>query len=337
MENAAPRRSRFGLHVASIALRYWTVIVFGLILITFAFTADRFYTQTNWIAVSVYASSLIAVAIGQTFVIITGGIDLSVGGVMALSGMSAGLVMYHLAEAGLPDLAAILIGLLAGLLAGLLVGLINGLIITKAKLAPFIVTLGMMGIATGFTKVINDGKDLYTIPRGFSDWGSTLWWGWLSPLVAISVLLALVFGVVLARTRFGLRNYAIGSNPEAARKIGLNVDGQLVRTYALSGAMAGVAGVLVVSRFGSALTTTGTGVELQAIAAVVIGGASLFGGSGSMFGTMTGVAIMSSLVTGLVLSGVQPFWQTVVTGAVIIAAVYIDKVRDRLAIAEESS
>ena len=333
----APSMKGVGLRLAAVGLRYWTIIVFALILITFAFTADNFYTTTNWVAISVYASSLIAAVIGQTFVIITGGIDLSVGGVMAFSGMSAGLVMLFFTEAGLPETLAIVLGVIGGLLAGALIGLINGLIITKAKLAPFIVTLGTMGIAMGMTRVISDGKDLYTIPHAFSNWGSTLIGGWLSPLVMISLGLAVVFGIVLAKTRFGLRNYAIGSQPEAARKIGLNVESQLVRTYVLAGVMAGVAGVLVVSRFGSALTTTGTGVELQAIAAVVIGGASLFGGSGSMFGSLVGVGIMSSLVTGLVLSGVQPFWQTVVTGVVIIAAVYIDKVRDRLAIAEEST
>lgn len=321
--------------LALILLRHWTLLALALVLATFAFTADSFYTRGNWIAVSVYASGLIAVSLGQTFAIITGGIDLSVGGNMALSGMAAGLMMRAMVNYGLSEGSAIALGIAVGLAVGALVGLINGLVVTKAGLTPFIVTLGMLGITTGMTRVISGGRDLYEIPRAFPNWGSDLIGGWLSPLVAVSLVAALLCGVLLSKTRFGLRSYAIGSNPEAARKVGLGVDRHLIKVYLLCGVLAGLCGILVVSRFGSALTTTGTGAELQSIAAVVIGGASLFGGSGSILGTMTGVAIMSSLVTGLILSGVQPFWQTVVTGIVIIAAVYIDKLRDRVALEAE--
>lgn len=335
--DVAPTRRAGRQQLVGMVLRHWTLLALLLVLVTFAFTADQFYSVANWVAVSVYATGFLAVALGQTFVIISGGIDLSVGGTMALSGMSAGLAMRELGNRGADSVVSIVGGIVVGILVGALVGLCNGLFITKAGLAPFIVTLGMLGVTSGLTRVINDGKDLYDIPRQLADWGSNLWWGWLSPLVAISLLIALVCGIVLARTRFGLRTYAIGSNPLAARKLGLDVDRHLVKIYMLSGALAAVCGVMVMSRFGSALTSTGQGVELQAIAAVVIGGASLFGGSGSILGTLIGVAIMSSLVTGLILSGVQPFWQQVVTGLVIIAAVYIDKVRDRFAVEDDSA
>ena len=316
--------------VVAVVLRHWTVVALLILVVVFGIIAPGFLTQSNWIATSTYATGILALALAQTLVIVSGGIDLSVGGNVAVTGMSSALVMRSLSQGGSPDTVAIAGGIAVGLLTGLAVGLLNGLCITRLRLAPFIVTLGMLGVTQGTTNLLNDGQQVSEIPQQFASTGSAQIGSWVPVLVAISLGLTLVIGLLLARTRFGVRTYAIGSNKEGTRRVGVNVDRHLVGVYALAGVLAAAGGLMTLSRFGVAQTTAGTGAELLSIAAVVIGGASLYGGSGTIFGTLIGVAVISVLVTGLVLAGLQPFWQTVVTGLVIIGAVYLDQLRDRV-------
>jgi ribose transport system permease protein len=316
--------------VIAVVLRHWTLLALVILIVVFGFIGSGFLTENNWIATSTYATGILALALAQTFVIVSGGIDLSVGGNVAVSGMTSALVMRALTERGWPETVAVAGGITVGLLTGLVIGLLNGLCITRLRLAPFIVTLGMLGVTQGTTNLLNGGQQVSEIPNSFASAGSALIGSWVPVLVAISLGLTLVTGLLLARTRFGLRTYAVGSNKEGTRRVGVNVDRHLMGVYALAGFLAGAGGVMTLSRFGVAQTTAGTGAELLSIAAVVIGGASLYGGSGTIFGTLIGVAVISVLVTGLVLAGLQPFWQTVVTGLVIIGAVYLDQLRDRV-------
>ena len=338
-EADAPRgRGPFALFPASLNSRevlaglvsYWTVAALALILLVFAFVSDNFYTDANFEATSLYATGVLTLALGQSFAIISGGIDLSVGGVLAFSSMAAALTMRGLVGDGTSPAVAVGAGIAVGLIAGVVIGCINGLLITRLKLVPFIVTLGMMGVTRGGANLLSNGQEVSEIPTPLIDGGAYDLFGWLPSLVAISLVLTIVSGVVLAKTRFGLRTYYIGSNREGARRAGVNVSGHLVLIYAISGFFAAVSGVIILSRFGIAQNNAGQGSEIDSIAAVVIGGASLFGGVGGIFGTFIGVCLISSLVTGLILANVQPFWQTVVTGLVIIGAVYIDQLRDRL-------
>lgn len=312
---------------------YWTVVALALVLFVFALVSPNFYTRANWLATSLYMTGILTLAVGQSFAIISGGIDLSIGGIMAVSSMAGALVLVTLVGAGIPELASILIGIAVALAVGALVGLVNGVLITKLKLVPFIVTLGMLGIARGATNLLNNGQEVSAIPLSLTLAGSRIFGGWLPALVLVCAVVTIVAGITLAKTRFGLRTYYIGSNREGARRAGINVDAHLMIVYAISGVVAAIAGMMMTARFGVAQTNTGEGSELASIAAVVIGGASLFGGSGSIFGTVIGATLMSVMVTGLILAGVQPFWQMVATGVIIIGAVYIDQLREKLRIA----
>jgi ribose transport system permease protein len=309
---------------------YWTVAALALVLLIFAFVSKNFYTQANFEATSLYATGVLTIALGQTFAIISGGIDLSVGGILAFSSMASALAMRGLVADGFSLNVAVMAGIAVGLAAGAAIGFLNGLLITRLNLVPFIVTLGMLGVTRGGANLLSDGQEVSDIPTPLVEAGSYNLFGWLPSLVAISLVLTVISGVILAKTRFGLRTYYIGSNREGARRAGVSVGRHLVAIYTISGFFAAVAGVIILSRFGIAQNNAGQGSEIDSIAAVVIGGASLFGGVGSVFGTFVGVCLISSLVTGLILANVQPFWQTVVTGLVIIGAVYIDQLRDRL-------
>jgi ribose transport system permease protein len=307
---------------------YWTVAALALILLIFAFVSKNFYTQANFEATSLYATGVLTIALGQTFAIISGGIDLSVGGILAFSSMASALAMRGLVADGFSPNVAVMAGIAVGLVAGAVIGFLNGLLITRLNLVPFIVTLGMLGVTRGGANLLSNGQEVSDIPTPLVEAGSYDLFGWLPSLVAISLVLTVISGVILAKTRFGLRTYYIGSNREGARRAGVTVGKHLVVIYTISGFFAAVAGVMI--RFGIAQNNAGQGSEIDSIAAVVIGGASLFGGVGSIFWTFVGVCLISSLVTGLILANVQPFWQTVVTGLVIIGAVYIDQLRDRL-------
>jgi ribose transport system permease protein len=308
----------------------WTLGVLAGLVIVFGLVAPGFYSQANWLATSQYAVEFMLLALGQTFVIITGGIDLSDGAMLGLSSMAASVLMFHFMGTGNGSTPLVIAGSATAVVVGALVGLTNGLIITKVKVTPFIVTLGMLGIATGATYLLNGGMEVTSLPPQVAALGNTLIGGWIAVPVAITAGLAVVSWLVLSRTQFGLRTYAIGSNPLAARRAGINVDRHLIRVYLISGSLSGVAGLMVMARFASASPLAGANDELNAIAAAVIGGASLFGGRGTILGTVVGTFIISILVTGLILAHVETFWQQVAVGVILIAAVAADQVRMRL-------
>jgi ribose transport system permease protein len=229
------------------------------------------------------------------------------------------------AEAGWGVIA---LGSLAGLLSGLGWGVLNGVLVTKTRIPALIVTLGTLGMALGFAQIITSGSDVGNVPRRLtSTIGIGLLFGQIPWLVLIATVVALVGGVVLAVTRFGRHTYAIGSNPDAARRAGINVDRHLIKVYALSGFLAGVAGVLSLARFATTTIASHSTDNLSAIAAVVLGGTSLFGGVGSVAGSVIGVLIPAVLKNAFVIIGVEPFWQSVAVGAVLIVAVYLDQLR----------
>jgi ribose transport system permease protein len=259
-----------------------------------------------------------------TFVIISAGIDLAVGTMMTVTAVVAGLALTN---AGLP----LPFGILGALASGALMGGVSGTVIAKLKIPPFIATLGMMGIARGLALVLSGAKPIY-----FNDTPS---YQYISPESSITKLIpglevpngvfvmfavAILASIVLNRTIFGRYVFALGSNEEAARLSGMNVDFWKIVTYAVSGMICGVAGLLVSSRLNSAQPALGLGYELDAIAAVVIGGTSLSGGRGTILGTIIGAFIMSVLTNGLRIMSVQEEWKMVVTGIIIIIAVYID-------------
>jgi ribose transport system permease protein len=267
------------------------------------------------------------IAVGMTFVIITAGIDLSVGSVLVFSGVVSAKAMNGMDSDGWD---VIIVGVLVAVGCGLGWGILNGLLITKARVPPLIVTLGTLGMALGLAQIITDGVDIREVPAKLvTSIGVGRAFDQVPWLVVIAAVVAVVFGLVLALTRFGRHTYAIGSNDEAARRAGINVDRHLIAVYGLSGALAGLAGFMSLARF--ATTTLGGHAtdNLQAIAAVVLGGTSLFGGIGTMLGTVVGVFIPAVLQNGFVIVGVEPFWRDVAVGAVLILAVYLDQLRRR--------
>ena len=301
------------------------LILVGLIVVFSLLQPEEFFDVNNARNIATDAAVLLVIAVGMTFVIITAGIDLSVGAVLVFAGVVAAKAM---AEVGGDNWSVILVGLGAALGSGLGWGLLNGFLVAKAKLPAFIVTLGTLGMALGSALLITGGVDQRDVPFKLVDTiGSGRAFGEVPYLVLIAAAVALVFGVILAATRFGRYTYAIGSNEEASRRAGINVDIHLIKVYAIAGTLAGLAGFMSLARF--ATTTIGghSTDNLDAIAAVVIGGTSLFGGIGTMVGTVVGVFIPAVLRNGFIIVGVQTFWQQVAVGAVLIVAVYLDQLR----------
>jgi ribose transport system permease protein len=275
------------------------------------------------------AATLLVLGVGMTFVIICAGLDLSVGMVLIFSGVIAAktMVVFGGVDAGW---GGILLGIAAGLAAGAAWGLLNGLLVTKAHVPPFIVTLGTLGMALGFAQLLTGGVDVRDVPdRLSSTLGNGLLFGQIPYLVIVALAVAAIGALVLATTRFGRYSLAVGSNDEAARRAGINVNLHLIKVYTLSGLLAGVAGVLDLARFDTTTLTGHTTDNLSAIAGVVLGGTSLFGGVGSVIGTVIGVLIPAVLQNGFTILGVQTFWQSVAVGAVLILAVYFDQLRRR--------
>jgi ribose transport system permease protein len=303
------------------------LILLGLIVVFSVLEYDSFVSTANARNIATDAAVLLVLATGMTYVIITAGIDLSVGGVLVFAGVVSAKAMH---AAGGDNWGVIILGLAVALLGGLAWGLINGFLVAKAKIPAFIVTLGTLGMSLGAALVISGGVDEREVPfKLITTIGTGRAFDQVPYLVIIAFAVAIVFGVILAATRFGRYTYAVGSNEEAARRAGIPVDRHLLKIYALAGTLAGLAGFLSLARF-STTTLGGHDTDnLQAIAAVVIGGTSLFGGIGTMLGTLFGVFIPAVLQNGFVIIGVNPFWQSIAVGAVLIAAVYLDQLRRR--------
>lgn len=293
-----------------------------LMFIFFSFSTEYFFNFENLITVALQTSVIGVLAIGATFVIITAGIDLSVGAVMAVSGVCSGLAI----SAGLP----LYIGVPAGILVGTLCGFITGLLISKLKIPPFIATLGMMMIARGVTMVLTQGRAIYFSKEPVFKMISQ---GKLFDAIPYPViylfLIAFVSGFILKKTAIGRCVYAVGGNEEAARLSGINVIKTKLFVYSYAGLLTGIGGIILAARLNSAQPTAGMGYELEAIAAAVIGGTSLMGGEGTILGTIIGAFIMAILKNGLNLMNVSQFWQMVAMGVVVIGAVYLDTLRKR--------
>lgn len=298
-----------------------------ILLLVFSLAAPQFRQMTNILAILQATSVNGVLAVAATLVIITGGIDLSVGTMMTFCAVIMGTVLTW---AGLP----LPFGLLAAVLSGAFCGLCSGTFVARMRIPPFIATLGMMLILKGLSLVISGTKPIYfNDTPGFTKIATGSVIGSIFPGfpvpngVLILFLVAAIAAWILSRTLLGRYAFALGSNEEALRLSGVNTGHWKMAIYALAGAICGIAGILIASRLNSAQPALGQGYELDAIAAVVIGGTSLAGGRGTVLGTLIGALIMSVLTNGLRILSVAPEWQTVVTGAIIITAVYADQLR----------
>nr|WP_306823079.1 ribose ABC transporter permease [Pseudomonas fluorescens] len=281
---------------------------------------DNFLTTSNLSNVLRQVSIIAIIAVGMTCAILTGGIDLSVGPVMALSGtLSAGLMV-----AGFPLELAVL----AGLAVGALFGAGNGVFVAYARMPPIIVTLATMGIARGLALVYTGGYPISGLPEGFAFLGRGELLGVQVPILVMAVMYTLAF-VLLNKTPIGRYIYAIGGNEEAARLSGVRVSRYKLLVYILSGLTAAVAGIVLSSRLMSGQPNAGVGFELDAIAAVVLGGTAIAGGRGAIIGTLVGAMMLGVLNNGLNLMGISPYIQNIIKGAIILLAIYISRSRDR--------
>ncbi len=323
---AAPKKSLLRSDAAQKLAAFGALI---LLFIGFSLASPNFFKFDNVVGILIATAVNGILALGVTFVIITAGIDLSLGTVMTLSSVMTGVFItnWHL---------PIIIGVLAGLLTGALAGFTNGIIISKMKVPPFIATLGMLNVAKGLSLVIsglkpiyfNDTPSFYNIAMG-SVLGDIIPGFTIPNAVLILFGAAIIASLILSRTVLGRYTFALGSNEEATRLSGVNVANWKTIVYMLCGLFAGLAGILMASRLTSAQPSLGQGYELDAIAAAVIGGTSLSGGEGTMLGTIIGAFIISTLSNGLRIMSVPQEWQTVITGAIIILAVYLDIIRRR--------
>lgn len=294
-----------------------------IFLIVFPTTRNTFLTSKNVLNILRQNASNLFLATGMTMVIILGGIDLSVGSVIALSGcVAAGCVEFL----GLPEI----VGFAAAILVGGIVGVFNGTVISKTDIPPFIVTLASMNIAKGIALVYTQGAPIRCMTDAFKFPGA----GYVGSIPTPVILMLIIFviaALIINRTKLGRHIYAVGGNAQAAKFSGINVEKVKFRVYAYTGLMAGIAGVVVASRLYSGQPTAGDGAEMDAIAAVVVGGTSMSGGSGKLGGTLIGVLIIGVLNNGLNLLGVDSNWQYIVKGMVILMAVYVDFIRNKKA------
>ena len=308
-----------------------SLIALLLLCIVFGLLSDKFFTLGNGLNVMRQISVNICIAVGMTLIILTAGIDLSVGSVLALCGViTAGLLKNGLA---LPAFNlfigfTILGALIAGMMVGALLGFLNGVFITKCKVPPFVATLAMMTIARGLTMLYTNGFPISSFSSSFTFIGA----GWLFGLpvpVWIATVIVVLAMVLTKKIKMGRYIFAIGGNENAAILSGINIDRVKIIVYSIAGMLAAIGGIIVTARLDSAQPNAGSSYELDAIAAVVIGGTSLSGGRGSIWGTVLGAVIIGVLNNGLVLLDVSPFWQQVVKGSVILLAVIIDRMNSK--------
>lgn len=299
-------------------------VAFIILMVVFAFVDGApFLSAPNIRNMALAGSITLILATGATYVIITAGFDFSVGSVLVFSGVMSMIAMRALGGDGV---LTALVGLVVAVATGVVLGWINGLLVAYAELNPIIVTLGMLGAALGLAQVLTGGQDLAGVPSVMAQFGVGRVLG-VPSVVIIAASIALVAGIALRYTLFGRHTYAIGSNQEAAVRAGIPVRRHLASIYALSGLLAGIAGWLSLAVYGTTNTTGHSLDALNAATAAILGGASLFGGIGSIAGTVIGNAIPIVLANGLVIAGLQSFWQQVVTGVVLVVALYLDRLR----------
>lgn len=302
--------------VQKVLRKYSTLLILVVIAAGFSLASDRFLTVDNFKNIALQTSVLAVIAIGMTFVILTAGIDLSVGSVAALTGaIAAGMNVRN----GLDTWTSIAIALLVG--AG--VGLVNGLLVVQGKMPPFVATLAMLAIARGFTLVYTDGRPIAGLDDDFKELGNEELLG--IPIPVFVTIIVLLIAIWVSRyTRYGNHVYATGGDVEISRLAGLRVNRILTSVYIVSGTTAAIGGVLLTGRLASAQPNAAVGLELDAIAAPVLGGVSLFGGVGRVGGAVAGALILGVLSNGLNLVGVSSFYQQVIKGVVLVLAVVLD-------------
>jgi ribose transport system permease protein len=333
----------------------WAWLFLLSLVIFFSLTGEGFLSPFNLQSIVANSAVMLIMALGQTFVIISAGIDLSTGFVMGMASVVGAIVISDLAQV-MPIPLAILIGVIAALAAGLIAGMVNGLIIARLNVPPFIATLGMFSIARGIGFVLSGGLPrpifvknlgqigngylLYTHPEAGTSFlqvppgvaGDQLRevTGILPHPVTLIIILVIACHWVLSRSKFGLYTYAIGGNAEASLRAGIPVKRHIIKLYMLSAGMAAVAGLVYNFRFTNGAANAGEAQLINSIAAVVIGGASLFGGEGTIIGTVIGALIIAVITNGFVILGISSFWQFVAIGVVIILAVLVDQAKSRL-------
>jgi ribose/xylose/arabinose/galactoside ABC-type transport system permease subunit len=306
----------------------WTLAILLVLVAFFSIAAPgKFFTTYDITQIAVNAAIYLVLGVGMTFVIITAGIDLSIGSILVLAAVASGEYNIHHGGAA-SGWGTVAVCVLIALAVGTAWGALQGALVATGKIPALIVTLGGLGAALGLAEIATGGQD----PAGAASdhlqsslgYGKLLGVPWL---VVLAAAVTVVFGLVLAGTRFGNYTFAIGSNPAAARRAGIGVGRHLVKVYALMGLLAGLGSVMWLSSYGTTSIAGHSTDNLKVITAVVLGGTSLFGGRGSVLGTVIGVFIPAVLTTGLIVIGVQQYWQDVAVGAVLVAAVYIDQMR----------
>jgi ribose transport system permease protein len=302
--------------VGNFLVRHIMIVVMVAIIAFFAYRSARFATPDNLLTILVAAAPFALIALGQTLVILTGGIDLSVGSVIAASAMAAAWSAKNLGDNPLYPLGA-------AVLAGLVAGAINGLVVSRLNVPPFIATLGMLTLASGVAYVIGNGAPINGLPSSYGVFANTSIGGITIPVI-LMVVAIVAFAFIMRRTAYGLRVYALGGNRFAAEIAGVRSKGILFSVYVISGLLAGLSGLMLSSRVVTGAPNLGQGYELDAIAAVVIGGASLMGGRGTVWGTAVGLLLIQTINNGLDLLLVPAYWQNVIKGVIIVAAVAVD-------------
>lgn len=287
-----------------------------LIMVVMSIASPIFFTFQNLIALLLSLSIEVLIAVGMTNLMISGGFDMSVGSVLAFSGAMAAISI----RAGLPVFVAVLVGLAIGALAGLF----NGFVIAKLNINAFVTTLASLSLFRGLTLIVTRGQNIANLGKAFNAIGQSVFLGIQAP-IWYAIILVVVGDIVMRRSRFFRQNFYIGGNEKAARLSGINVDKMKIINYTIVGLLAGLAGIIMTSRMGSASVTQGTGLELRVITATIIGGASLQGGEGSVLGAFLGSLLMALITNTLTLLGVDVYWQTFVVGATLLTAVLIDE------------
>ncbi len=296
--------------------QYGIFLAFILLCVMLAVTTPRFLTVSNLLIIGTQVSINALLAFGVTFVIIAGGIDLSLGSIVAVAGVATAMFAH-------PDSYPLVVPIVIGLLAGLFIGLFNGLIITKSRVAPFIVTLGTMTIGRGLALILSNGRPISNLSDTFNFIGGGSVFGVPFPII-ILIFAFVICAIILNKTILGRYIYAIGGNEEAARASGINVNAVKLWVYSLCGVLSALGGILLTSRITTGQPNAGAGFELDAIAAVIIGGTSTAGGTGTMTGTLIGVLLIGVISNSLDLLNVSSYYQQVVMGSIIIGAVVLD-------------
>jgi ribose transport system permease protein len=312
---------RAWLFLAALILGFeiWSRVSFG---------GSFVFNPYNITSIAIFAVAPLLLATGQTFVIISGGIDLSMGFIMGLAAVvAAHVINWATPTMGMP--MAVLFGSLVAVGIAMIPGCVNGLLVSRLNVPPFIGTLGMFGVARGVAFLLAGGTTVPVQNSFFATLGNGRIFG-IPWIVIVTAIFVLIMHYLLSQTRFGQHNYAIGANAQAARRAGINIKSHLLRLYILSGICAGLAGVLYAARFSAGAAQAGEPLLLDSVAAVVIGGASLFGGSGTILGTVAGAFVIAVIQYGLVFINVEPFWQFISVGVVIIISVLIDQAQRRI-------